>query len=160
MSFRRDELFLTRFGYPYRRGQRLGLKDIFNKVIRTGVKTTVEKGGELVGTALKSSFNPALQVLGHITTNASKGMAEAISDGPAERAEPVKAVNVQADVEQVAGTTGHQQQAGQIKSKISNKRKADTSVAPRKSNKRAKGLGTTKRRRSKKEAALWDIWNC
>ena len=111
MSFRRDQL-LTRFGHPYRHTRGLGLKDIFNKVLRSGVKTTVEKGGEMVGTALKSSSNPALQVLGHITTNASQGMADAISDGPAKKAEPVKAVNVRADVEQVAATTGHQQVAG------------------------------------------------
>ena len=148
---------MNRFGRPYR-GR--GFKDFVKKILKTGAKTSIEKGGEVVGTALKNSSNPAFQVLGHIATNTSKGMAEAIQgDGP-RKVEPVKAINIKADVEDAARTSG-QQQAEQIRSKNVNKRKADTAdLAPKKkSSRRAKGGGSVARRR-KKDAALWDIWNC
>lgn len=145
MPFRRDQM-LNRFGQLYR-GRGNKFTDFMKKVLRTGAKTTIEKGGELVGKTLKNSSNPAFQVLGHVAANASKGAADALSSGPEALAEPVKAINVKGDVEQEAKTTGTQQ--------------VEQMTSKRKSSRRAKGVGgppATKRRR--KEAALWDIWNC
>ena len=149
-SYGRDQP-LNRFGQPYRgRGNRF--TDFVKKVLRTGAKTGIEVGGKMVSTTLKGSSNPALQVLGHIAGNTSKGVSDALSTQ-----EPVKTVNVKGDLEQEGKTSGGQQ-AEQMASRKSKKRKADTSedLEPKiKSSRRAKGGG-----RKKKESALWDIWNC